>query len=58
MLKPVSADAIGVRAHHWNFGDKPAVEAITRDDVTSIITYIRELQRANGINGWPKRKLK
>ena len=44
------AAAIGVRAHHWRFGDMPAVEGITRGEVTFIITYIRELQRANGIN--------
>ena len=40
----------GVRAHHWSFGNMPAVEGITRGDVTMIVAYIRELQRANGIN--------
>jgi cytochrome c len=40
----------GVHAHHWRFGDMPAVEGITRGEVTLIIAYIRELQRANGIN--------
>lgn len=40
----------GVRAHHWPFGNMPAVEGITRDEVTMIIAYIRELQRANGID--------
>ncbi|WP_375266057.1 c-type cytochrome [Planktotalea sp.] len=44
------ASALGVRAHHWRFGDMPAVEGITRGEVTFIITYIRELQRANGIH--------
>ncbi|MEN8834292.1 MAG: cytochrome c [Pacificibacter sp.] len=44
------AAAIGVRAHHWPFGDMPPVEGVTRGDVTMIIAYIRELQRANGIN--------
>lgn len=44
------AAAMGVRAHHWRFGDMPAVEGITRGEVTFIITYIRELQRANGIH--------
>lgn len=44
------AAALGVRAHHWRFGDMPAVEGVTRGDVTMIIAYIRELQRANGIN--------
>ncbi|NSX53327.1 c-type cytochrome [Parasulfitobacter algicola] len=44
------AAAMGVRAHHWPFGDMPPVEGITRGDVTMIIAYIRELQGANGIN--------
>lgn len=44
------AAAQGVRAHHWRFGDMPAVDGITRGEVTFITTYIRELQCANGIN--------
>ncbi len=44
------AAANGVRAHHWRFGDMQPVEGVTRGDVTMIISYIRELQRANGIN--------
>ncbi|MBU2936481.1 MULTISPECIES: c-type cytochrome [Pacificibacter] len=44
------AAASGVRAHHWRFGNMPPVEGVTRGDVTMIIAYIRELQRANGIN--------
>jgi mono/diheme cytochrome c family protein len=44
------ATAVGVRGHHWPFGDMPPVEDVTRGDVTMIIAYIRELQRANGIN--------
>ncbi|MBU2866005.1 c-type cytochrome [Pacificibacter marinus] len=44
------AAASGVRAHHWRFGDMPPVDGVTRGDVTMIIAYIRELQRANGIN--------
>ena len=44
------AASLGVRAHHWSFGDMPAVEGLTRGDVTMIVGYIRELQRANGIN--------
>ena len=39
----------GVRAHHWPFGNMPPQEGLTRGDVTSIIAYVRELQRANGI---------
>lgn len=45
------AAAMGVRGHHWPFGNIPAIEGVTRrGDVTMIIAYIRELQRANGIN--------
>lgn len=44
------AVAMGVQAHHWSFGNMPAVEGLTRGDVMMIINYIRELQRENGIN--------
>ena len=44
------AAALGVRAHHWSFGNMSAVEGLTRTDVKMIVAYIRELQRANGIN--------
>ena len=44
------AVAMGVQAHHWSFGNMPAVEGLTRGDVKMIIKYIRELQRENGIN--------
>lgn len=40
----------GVRAHHWRFGDMPPQPLVTRADVRSIIAYVREVQRANGIN--------
>ena len=40
----------GVRAHHWKFGNMPAVEGVTRSEILAIVTYIRALQRANGIN--------
>ncbi len=44
------AVAHGVRAHHWRFGDMPPVDGLTRGDVVMVIDYIREIQRANGIN--------
>lgn len=44
------AVAHGVRAHHWRFGDMPAVEGLTRGDVAMVIDYLRTIQRANGIN--------
>ena len=40
----------GVRAHHWRFGNMPPVDGLTEGDVKMIVAYIRELQRANGIN--------
>ncbi|MCE8538451.1 cytochrome c [Ruegeria pomeroyi] len=39
----------GVRAHHWRFGDMPPVQGLSRADVAMIISYVRELQIANGI---------
>lgn len=44
------AVALGVRSHHWRFGDMPPVEGLTRGDVDMVVAYIREIQRANGIN--------
>lgn len=44
-----AAVANGVRGHHWPFGDMPAIKGVSQDEVKEIITYIRELQRANGI---------
>lgn len=40
----------GVRAHHWRFGNMPPQEGLTKSDVDNIVAYVRELQRANGIN--------
>ncbi|MCR8549247.1 cytochrome c [Salipiger sp. P9] len=40
----------GVQAHHWRFGNMPAQKGLTRADMVSIVSYVRELQRANGIN--------
>lgn len=44
------AAELGVRGHHWPFGNMSPIEGVTRGDVTMIIAYIRELQHANGIN--------
>jgi mono/diheme cytochrome c family protein len=43
------AVAQGVRAHHWRFGDMAPVPDLTRADVAAIITHVRWLQRAAGI---------
>ncbi|TLY22932.1 MAG: cytochrome c [Nitrospirae bacterium] len=43
------AAEMGVRAHHWRFGDMPKIPGVTRDDLTQIIAYIRWLQKQAGI---------
>lgn len=40
----------GVRAHHWRYGDMPPVNGLNDQKVGYIVTYIRALQRANGID--------
>ncbi len=39
----------GVRAHHWSFGDMPAIPGVTEAEVEQIIAYVRALQVAAGI---------
>lgn len=39
----------GVRAHHWRFGNMPRLAPVAPEVMQSIITFIREVQRANGI---------
>lgn len=43
------AAALGVRAHHWQFGDMPKITTVTPADVDEIIKYVRWLQRQAGI---------
>ena len=38
----------GVRAHHWSFGDMPALPHVTDDEVAQIISYVRWLQQQAG----------
>ena len=41
----------GVQSHHWPFGNMPAVQqSLTEGELAAIVAYVRELQRANGIN--------
>ncbi len=40
----------GVRAHHWKFGDMPALDTLADNDVALIIRYVRELQKFNDDN--------
>lgn len=39
----------GVRQHHWEFGNMPAVPGLAIDEIHAIVCYIRELQLNNGI---------
>jgi mono/diheme cytochrome c family protein len=43
------AAEFGVKAHHWQFGDMPPVPGVSKDQVALVVEYVRELQRANGI---------
>lgn len=43
------AVAMGVKSHHWRFGNMPPVENLMRGDVAMIVAYVREMQVANGI---------
>ncbi len=40
----------GVPQHHWNFGDMPPRPEVADEEILAIIRYVRELQKANGIN--------
>jgi mono/diheme cytochrome c family protein len=40
----------GVGAHHWRFGDMPPQPGLREDEIGLIVRYVRELQRANGID--------
>lgn len=40
----------GVRSHHWRFGNMAPVDGVTRAEIGAMIAYVREVQRANGIN--------
>ena len=40
----------GVQQHHWQFGNMPSQPQVSADDVENIIVFVREAQRAAGIN--------
>ena len=44
------AAEFGVKAHHWEFGNMPKIEAVSAADVEQIIGYVRWLQRQAGIS--------
>ena len=40
---------MGVKQHHWPFGDMPAQPQVGFSDLAGILAFVRELQRQNGI---------
>lgn len=49
------AAKLGVRQHHWPYGDMPPQRQVTEPQVAAIVQYVRELQVANGIGYRPHR---
>jgi len=43
------AAKMGTRAHHWPYGDMPPQPQVSDEELKSIVQFIRETQRANGI---------
>ena len=43
------AVALGVHQHHWEFGEMPPVAGVSGEDTAHIIAWIRQEQRAAGI---------
>ena len=39
----------GVRQHHWEFGDMPAVEGMTPGKMDSVVPYVRYYQQQKGL---------
>jgi len=49
------AAKLGVRQHHWSFGNMPPQPQVTQEQIAGIVRYVRELQAANGITSGPHR---
>ncbi len=45
----VTTIRLGVRQHHWQFGNMRPVEGLTDAQIAAVIQFIREEQRAVGI---------
>lgn len=43
----------GARAHHWGFGDMPAIGGIDDAQLDAIIAYVREQQTQHGLEPYP-----
>ena len=49
----LSAVRIGVRQHHWPYGNMPSQPEVAESQVMEIVRYVREMQEANGITYRP-----
>jgi cytochrome c553 len=45
----VIATKRGARAHHWPFGDMKPVKGINEAQISTIVEYVRAVQKANGL---------
>ena len=45
----LAAVRLGVRQHHWPFGNMPPQEGLTNQDINNIVAYVRQLQDEAGI---------
>ncbi|MEA2002039.1 MAG: cytochrome c [Actinomycetota bacterium] len=45
----LAAVRLGVRQHHWPFGNMPPQDGISNQDINNIVAYVRQLQQAAGI---------
>ena len=45
----LAAVRLGVRQHHWRFGDMPPLDGLTDQDINNIAAYVRQLQTEAGI---------
>lgn len=43
----------GTRAHHWEFGDMPAIEGLSDGEIDDIVSYVREQQEIHGLEPYP-----
>jgi mono/diheme cytochrome c family protein len=46
----VRAVTLGVPQHHWLFGSMPPQPEVGQREIDKIVVYLRELQKANGID--------
>lgn len=44
---------VGVRSHHWDFGDMAPIEGLSEQDIEAVIAYVRENQRVEGFEPYP-----